>query len=667
MVGCGCRARGGDVTGRPGCGDTPYGGRRLLVRPCPSPEENLQGFVQRAADANGFPAGSLWKHVVQGLGGPPGAGISFLTGLTGCTPAEAKSLLKPPRPRVPWALLPGVGVSEAAATAQARICPACVAINGIVRACWCLRLYVGCDEHRVRLLSRCGRCGCGLARFRPSVSHCACGADLLAQGTERISDDEAALLASIRAACKGSRTVVEDPKNPDELSLDDLLNLVTLVGAREASPSGARPIARDEETAGAIVSNSAPILKDWPRSFVRFLQPILLGYPEDCEPRAGYGERRMLKVLNRPSDKKLSGPARDMMLKLALSAIEGKGIARLNPKSVDLGNGAAVGYMSTAEAGRIAGTTFNSIQRKLRRSGMRELRGPHLRNPGVMYSRSETEAFAAQVRRDAAARAPLVSMRSLVGILGIAPSSATSAVAAGLVGREMIGAREMYRAADAQRLLCDLQRTASGNDAERGDLRPRLVLATFPRLSMGELLQGILSGRVRAAWSPTSSGPRRGTRPWIGVNNCVVRVDDVRELDGELSGYLTPNKAAALLDIGVKNLFVLIGIGCLEGVGFAVSGGQSKVAIPKASIDEFRDRFTTRANLGKLFPELRLQRALDAIGAKPVVQRSKKSAVYPREVVDRLQEFEKASPAHRRRKGGRSRSQRSTASTTSEG
>jgi hypothetical protein len=152
-----------------------------------------------------------------------------------------------------------------------------------------------------------------------------------------------------------------------------------------------------------------------------------------------------------------------------------------------------------------------------------------------------------------------------------------------------------------------------------------------------------------------TSGARKGSRPWIGVNNFVLNVGDLKAMNEEATEYLTVTEAAALLDVDRKRVSLLVELGYLKCVDHAATSWPGKVAVSKASVDRFRQRFATSSNLDKLFPELRMAQALHAIDASLERQGSAKFAVYAISVIELLRNFEKEGPVKRQGIAGTSR------------
>lgn len=157
------------------------GRRPLLVRPVVESGESWAGYLLRLSSANS-------------MGG--------IVGLAKSVSMTAQQFVAMP----PWILLPALGIDwahhagEVAETARAlparrvsletrgrslrsRVCPLCLADRPLsfAPARWDHPLELACRIHGVQLLDKCSTCAAPLSALRPSLTHCACGADITRQ------------------------------------------------------------------------------------------------------------------------------------------------------------------------------------------------------------------------------------------------------------------------------------------------------------------------------------------------------------------------------------------------------------------------------------------------------------------------------------------------------
>jgi hypothetical protein len=175
-----------------------------------------------------------------------------------------------------------------------RICPHCMEEDVSLRAegesaedaaylrlDWCLAFIFGCERHRVRLISRCSKCG-GRPKWNVGrIDACHCGASLLTQRPECLSGHELAILSVLRDRLFGREGKDGLLSMTRDVPLPDLVNLLRLLG--QVSGSGQRvsdvACALEVENLGDLLVHGACALEELPGSFERVLDLLAADGP----------------------------------------------------------------------------------------------------------------------------------------------------------------------------------------------------------------------------------------------------------------------------------------------------------------------------------------------------------------------------------------------------
>lgn len=261
---------------------------KLLVHTQPYPGENLESFMYRVAERNGLRSVSEIRRVLGLPSGKPLAAkrhhqLSISLGgsfdaLASIIPTEldrnvamlGKSCLK----------------RQHLALAASRICPICVADQGYGKLAWNLAPLAVCGEHGVYLVDQ---CPCSpdrqLIDTRSGYTRCSCGRDIC-EGPARSASPAAAQLArEIERRFFHEFTGAElSPATglaslPPETRLNDLLDLVVLLGSLDGKSGGvgprmARPVVRMDAVAIQF-EKAAGALSCWPDGLFPLLRCAL--------------------------------------------------------------------------------------------------------------------------------------------------------------------------------------------------------------------------------------------------------------------------------------------------------------------------------------------------------------------------------------------------------
>lgn len=244
--------------------------------------EGLLGYVLRVSEANGY--STPW-HILSLAGISPGK-------MTTSTPPIEKLSSIIGRPieelaRLPWNRYPN-GAPVAALNERRpqlarhlllkhpKICPQCIAENGVTDAAWDLRIMLVCPKHRIAMVDRCPACHGRLTWFRPGLDRCRCGYRLVAQVQSSFPQHTIDLLQVVYDTLYGLPT---HPTSSSGIPIDDLqrmgaedlLQLLSKLDYTIAGTISGGKHAPNELDRLACLSD---MFANWPRKFHQFLRAI---------------------------------------------------------------------------------------------------------------------------------------------------------------------------------------------------------------------------------------------------------------------------------------------------------------------------------------------------------------------------------------------------------
>lgn len=244
----------------------------LLVRPVPVTGESSQAFVLRVTEANAIGSPLRLCALEDGR--------SYLSG-------QVSGLRGPVMGMRQLSALDSGGLAlRYWNTRQPRFCPKCLAERAIWPSLWQLCFYVTCHIHRVRMVEVCAGCGGRLRWNRGSLTHCRCGMDITAAGTE--PDLGACLKASadIAAAwCDGRDGGLRKVR---ERRIEGFLHRIWLLGGyRLGTTRRAQKLSNLHcvDEASRVVEAAMDALSDWPRGFFSLLDQTSRRYGRPSSPR----------------------------------------------------------------------------------------------------------------------------------------------------------------------------------------------------------------------------------------------------------------------------------------------------------------------------------------------------------------------------------------------
>lgn len=244
--------------------------------------EGLLGYILRVSEANGYD--TPW-HIFSL------AGIGQRTMTASTLPIENLSRIigRPVQElaRLPWQQYPNgdpvpplnEGRSQLLRHLLLRhpkICPHCVAENGVIDAAWDLRIMLACPKHGVAMVDRCPACQHKLTWFRRGLGHCRCGHHLTASERSSFPQHTIDLLQVIYDTLHGLPTNPAPPSgipanDLHRLGIDDLLELLTKVGN---AIMGREPRGKYTAYDPDRLVRLSGVFEDWPKQFHRFLRSI---------------------------------------------------------------------------------------------------------------------------------------------------------------------------------------------------------------------------------------------------------------------------------------------------------------------------------------------------------------------------------------------------------
>lgn len=158
---------------------------------------------------------------------------------------------------------------------SARCCPLCLREQSLWAAEWELRPYLACTKHRCWLIDRCGACHRPIVWTRKALLRCDCGerfADACTLPAPMKFTELASLIARKLPGSRGESTAF------DELSLDDMIDLVVCFGYQANSGKGESRskawLMREMSNAITVLEPSADALSAWPSGFLARLNAM---------------------------------------------------------------------------------------------------------------------------------------------------------------------------------------------------------------------------------------------------------------------------------------------------------------------------------------------------------------------------------------------------------
>ncbi len=204
----------------------------LVVTPRPSSRETAIGYALRLTEANGYTSPAIFLPDEESFAEARvwrGGRADALARLA-CLDEAAARRLEIGGTGHAYRLLGHAIRAADVSIYHHRICPTCIANDGIYDASWHLRLITHCPIHRDRLTSTCSRCGHGLRINRQGPGRCKCGAVVEASpDVDRCSSDTAGLFQAIRSRLLNDERVAPFPKHFAVLEGVGLPSFLTLL------------------------------------------------------------------------------------------------------------------------------------------------------------------------------------------------------------------------------------------------------------------------------------------------------------------------------------------------------------------------------------------------------------------------------------------------------
>ncbi len=160
-------------------------GSRLLIRFPPEPHESLSGYVIRLTEANGLGSGERLYRLIQN--NTPTylhqEQLLPLAHLAGCSVGDLIEIhyrrSNGPLCKGNFDFLGHCLTKECFLTHYyPRVCPQCLATEGIASILWDLTFFTACPKHERALVDKCPKCGKAISWKRAKVSMCNCGMPL---------------------------------------------------------------------------------------------------------------------------------------------------------------------------------------------------------------------------------------------------------------------------------------------------------------------------------------------------------------------------------------------------------------------------------------------------------------------------------------------------------
>lgn len=243
----------------------------LINFPQPRPFESVQGFLQRLAESNGYPA-IEWLQRFDGL---PAYLHDFVgVAIFGFVPKWLAEFEAP-------AVVPPGFDQKFCLGRRARCCVACLVTAPHWQAIWEHRLYVACHVHGLELVDACPACGSKLCWKRASMMRCHCGSEI--SSWEQAEASRSSVDAARQIWCAFVKTIdaQTDAGRPQTSAIDDLClasvaSLISHLGATTdtteymLSPKAWRNLTLSETS--RLISAAYSRLTDWPLKFHDFLR-----------------------------------------------------------------------------------------------------------------------------------------------------------------------------------------------------------------------------------------------------------------------------------------------------------------------------------------------------------------------------------------------------------
>lgn len=247
----------------------------LVATPRPSPRETAIGYVLRLTEANGYAGPAIFLPDEESL-----AEARVLRGGRADALARLALVDETTASRLEiggaghtYRLLGHTVHATDVSIYHHRICPSCIAIDGIYDASWHLRLVTHCPVHRCRLVGSCSQCGRGLCINRQGPGRCKCGAVLEAPADEeQCSSDTAMLLQAVRSRLLDDEISAPFPDRLAVLQDVGLPSLLTLLRRLHRYVRGEwldcqRLVCRDDDAALSVISRA---FQSWDQGIQEF-------------------------------------------------------------------------------------------------------------------------------------------------------------------------------------------------------------------------------------------------------------------------------------------------------------------------------------------------------------------------------------------------------------
>ena len=604
-----------------------------FIRLCLSPRENLRGYLLRLTTVNELRASFLHHLLWKSERDSRAKAIGMLCNWTANTPQYVTPLFDPRYRRS--APVPGHVLPRSMIHPGARICPACLARDGIAESAWSLRLYIGCSEHRMLLADSCPSCNRTLQWDRPGIRRCFCGHDLAKIRTDPLPSEDVELMSMIRSACSQSNSRnCGFPRSPAELSLLDLLTMIMLVNLKDDASSWWLGLWNcTESNVTGLVQRATRALTDWPNGIRNLLCTVLApGVDEPVRPAPIEGGK-LIQALNSSGEAGLQPAIRNMVLEEVYRVVKGKHYVRLNPDILLSHSDFNVPYLTSSQSAAILGFCPRTVVRIARQANIRKITHWY-RKSIFLYTKEDIQTLFKELLSEKALLSDFTSLNTVSFLLGTRPTNVKSLVSLGLLTTRSTHNAFLYSKKDALKIIQKMEGLAKGNEPGEFDCRILAAVKRWPWLSVAQLIKAVLDGSIMISAHPTPPNIRSARQRCRGINAFLLAHDETLAFAVSTMTHLTAKQAQQHLRIPQRSFCELIERGYLRTDDGSIPRRNGAASISLETINGFLALYTHTAELRRSMPRgTQVRVVLRNLGVMPTDEFSPRFGIYERQTV----------------------------------
>lgn len=583
---------------------------KLLARPKPKSDESVFGYLQRIANANGYPD---YKWILESLGLPKNlpfqeCDVGPLAEKLGISETEIVKLCywvkdsHPSKVQFRNATIQRRFIN----TKRPRVCVACLKGDAYARAIWDIGLSTACPTHRMLLIDGCPKCRSPYSWNKGELCKCHnCGYDV------RLSNSKPATKEQILVQEIINKKLLQDIPNSESETLslpiltplpaNELMSTILMIGAFQTRLFGRHwhllcarlSVSKMTE----LTRRAAEVFNDWPESFHALLKNQSYAINTDQTTTGSVEEFGSFYASIRSLKNRREMPFLHEEFKIYLKQIWGRGY--ITPKNTifEIGDGKSDRYATRAEAARELHIRPETIDQLLLSGVLVGKKMSAKKRTFLLVDRISLAKYKVRYKR-------LITHRDVCAILGISKKPVNDLIKSKLIRPVLsvtntLKTKKIYQRTEVVALLSCVedqnQKVDIDNDLDITWFEVAVREATYYKFGVKDIVKWMLAGDLKLKAVDDSK---------VGLKRFLVSKNDLEQLlnrKGELKAceYTIPD-AARRMRLKEQVMYDLANSGLLSST-IKNTGIRYEKIVSKRDLDNFRELYIPASELAYKF------------------------------------------------------------------